>query len=146
MIMRFVIILLALAFPAQARDLSVAEIEALEELAGRYERAVLEKDFRIQPQAVPPLVLKRYVEARGQAALKPDLWAGLFVSDSEQIDRQMGNVTEDFTLDFSKADFKHTPDGTPYVVLPSVSVVRLRSGDRLKVFAPHTNGSGSRLI
>ena len=59
------------------------------------------------------------------------------MSDSKEIDRQMGNVTEGFTLDFDKADFKHTADGTPYVLLPSVSVVKLRSGDRLEVSAPY---------
>lgn len=137
MIARIFIILLALTLPAQARDLSGAEKKALEELVGRYEAAVVEKDYWALGAAVPPLVLKRYVDARGDPELKRDLWVGLFVSDSKQIDRQMGNVTEGFTLGLSKAEFKQTPDGTPYVLLPSTSTVKLRSGDRLKIFAPY---------
>lgn len=137
MIIRIFIILLALVIPAQARDLTGAEKNALEELVGHYEAAVLEKNYWALGAAVPPLVLKRYVEARGGPELKRDLWVGLFASDSKEIDRQMGNVTESFTLGLSKAEFKQTPEGTPYVVLPSTSTVKLRSGDRFKVFAPY---------
>ena len=68
--------------------------------------------------------------------LERKLWVALFVADSKEIDRQLGNTIEGFTLNSPKARFEEAPDGTPYVILPSTTVVKLRSGDRLKVFSP----------
>ena len=126
-----------LAVSAQARSLSDAEETALAELVVRYAAAYQEKSYWVLGAAVPPRVLERYVAARGDPDLKRDLWVALFVSDSQEIDSQLGTVTESFTLDFHKARFREAPDGTPYVVLPSATVIVLKSGDRQKISAPY---------
>ncbi len=136
MIIRVLIVILALAIPAQARSLSNAEEKALAELVVRYEAAYVDRNNWVLGAAVPPRVLERYIAARGDPNLKRDLWVGLFVADSEEINRQLGNFTETFTLNFHKARLKKAPDGTPYVVLPSISVVKLRGGGRLKISSP----------
>lgn len=128
---------LALTVPALARGFSDAQKTALADLVARYETAVLDRNYWVLGTAVPPRVLERYVAARGDPDLKSDLWVALFVSDSEEIDRQVGDVAEAFSLDFPNARFREAPDGTPYVVLLSTSVVRLRGGSRVKVSSPY---------
>lgn len=128
---------LSLALPALARNLTGAEKNALGEFVTRFETAYRARDYWVLGAAVPPRVLKRYMAARGKQNLERDQWLDRFVSDSKEIDRQVGNVTESFSLDFSKARFEQTPNGTPYAILPSTSLVKLRTGDRLKVFSPY---------
>lgn len=127
---------MALTVPAPARSLSDADKEALAELIVRYEDALIKRNYWALGAAVPPRVLKRYVDARGDPTLERKLWVALFVADSKEIDRQLGNTIEAFTLNSPKARFEEAPDGTPYAILPSTTVVKLRSGDRVKIFSP----------
>ena len=136
-ILMLAVLSIMLANPVSARDLSSAEKKALADLVARFEAAYVDRNYQVLGAAVPPRVLKRYMAARGKPDLKRDLWISLFVSDSKEIDRQLGNVTEAFTLAFPKARFAETPDGTPYAVVPSTSTVKLKSGDRFKVSSPY---------
>ena len=99
---------LLLVIPAYPRDFSNAEKQALQALVERYEPAIVEQNFAVQGAAIPPRLLERYVAARGSPDLERDLWVYLFVSDSEEITRQIGTTTETFKLDLDNARFcKH---------------------------------------
>ncbi|MEM7301871.1 MAG: hypothetical protein AAF468_12365 [Pseudomonadota bacterium] len=125
------------AFPVNARSLSEVEKQDLAVLAQRYEAAYLKRNYWFLGASVPPRVMKRYVEGRGAADMKPDRWVALFVADSKEVERQIGATIETFELNFDRARFEEAADGEPYAILPSVSVVALRDGNRFELKSPY---------
>ncbi|WP_420411386.1 hypothetical protein [Roseibium sp.] len=132
-----IILLITMSYSAFARSLTSEERGALAGMVVRYEAAVLEKDYWAIGAAFPPRLLERYVAARGFADLEPDRWVGLYVQDTEAIDKNIGNKIETFTLGWDNAEFKETADGTPYVILPSVTVGKSNVFGRTRVSAQY---------
>ncbi|MEM7445690.1 MAG: hypothetical protein AAF414_20380 [Pseudomonadota bacterium] len=131
------VFILTLTSLAQAKDLPDADGAELADIVARYEAAFLERNHWAIGAAMPPRVLEQYVASRGALDMERELWIALFVADSEELDRQLGSVIEAFALDLANARAEETSDGTPYVVIPSTTVVQARTGERVRISSPY---------
>lgn len=133
---------LALSFglPAAAGELTQEQRVALGARIAGFVTAIREQDFEAQAAATPPQVILRYGRERTGGEIDLDAARALFAEDTRsvtvQIERQTGPVPPDFTMIIDEAEFLQTPDGTPYVLIPSEFSGRSGSGQSLRIRSP----------
>ncbi len=112
------IALSTLTLPSQARDLTSAEEAALASRVSTFETALGASDFATVMSAVPPRVLQAIGD---QAGVTPDAVRRSAVAEMETMLQDVRFLS--FSLDVETADRQELADGTPYVLLPTETVV-----------------------
>ncbi len=99
---------------ATARDFSEAEKAALEQKIERFDAALTGSDFKTVGDTIPPKVLEAIAAKAGISV--EQLRAALTV----QMQMALASVKlVEFDMSFEKAEFLQTGDGTPYVLVPT---------------------------
>jgi hypothetical protein len=115
--------LLGLAVPAFARDLTEAENLVLAEAVAHFDAAMGANDMATIIETVPPRVLASIAE---QHAIEIDALRQAIV---EQAELAMSAVTiVSFGMDLDAAEHEELADGTPYVLIPTETVLDAGQG------------------
>ena len=118
-----------LLFPAGvgARQLTEAEKVSLVEAVAAFDTAMQEADVEKIIGVVPPKVFEHIAT---QSGLETD---ALMASMIEQTTELMASVTfESFSMDMNAAAYKEAADGTPYVLIPTETVVDLVQSGKIR--------------
>lgn len=114
-IVAFLLVLLAACVqPTSARDFSAAERSTLTGQIARFEAALKDDDFDTVGKTVPPKILESIASGAGvsvetlRSALKTQMQMAL--ASVKLIE---------FGMDMGAARFEQTPDGTPYALIPT---------------------------
>ncbi len=119
---------LAAAVPASARSLSGAETTSLAETVARFDAAMKANDFAAVSRTIPPKILQ-HIAAK----------AGISVDDlRDVVVQQMSQTLNDvklvsFGMDLDKAIPKELPDGTPFLLIPTETVIDVGGGEKTAV-------------
>jgi hypothetical protein len=119
----FTSFLLVLCFwqGAVAREFTPEEKADLQAQIMRFETALKQGDFAVVAESVPPKVLQHIASKAGvdMATLRSAM----------QVQMQIALASVkflDFEMDVDKAAYKQAPDGTPYVLVPSRSLMETK--------------------
>lgn len=111
-----------------ARDLTTAEQVALAQAVDRYNEIMNTRDWEAMVAAVPPRMLDKLLEGTG-ATKEQGIKKGAAV-----IGETMAKLKTEFrAMDLAKALKKEVADGTPYLFVPTESVVVVAGGKKLLV-------------
>ncbi|WP_296074441.1 hypothetical protein [uncultured Agrobacterium sp.] len=116
----FLSVFLALCFwqGASAREITAEEKADLQAQIARFETALKQGDFDLVGASVPPKVLQHIATKAGVDV------ATLRSAMQTQMQIALASVKFlDFDMDVDKAAYKQAPDGTPYVLVPSRSLM-----------------------
>lgn len=129
-IMRVLLLLMALTFlpvSAQAKDMSAFQRDALHRVVGEYSQALADKNYERLLRLMPGSIhqYSAFKEGMTLEALRSKLAMGM---------RKMSEILklESFDLDVENAAYLETEDGTPYVFIPSETIMALPNGQRMK--------------
>ncbi|MBE7185644.1 MAG: hypothetical protein INR68_14700 [Methylobacterium mesophilicum] len=121
--------LLLFATPLAARDLTPEENAALQQTVTRFDRAMRDGDLETIVEVIPPRVLKQIGDRAGLDV------ASVRAATVQQMRSLMSQVKiESFSLDLPKAEHKELTDGTPYLLVPTETVVAAE-GTRTKTIS-----------
>lgn len=111
-------LLIAVACPVSARDLSPAEQERLRAQIERFSTALNAQDFETVGKTVPPKIFEFIASDAGVTVeqLRSALTAQM------QMALAAVKITE-FTMDARAISLTETPDGTPYALIPTKTVM-----------------------
>lgn len=111
-------LLIAVACPVSARDLSPAEQERLRAQIERFTTALNAQDFETVGKTVPPKIFEFIASDAGVTVeqLRSALTAQM------QMALAAVKITE-FTMDARAISLTETPDGTPYALIPTKTVM-----------------------
>ncbi|MBM7326277.1 hypothetical protein WA845_14335 [Agrobacterium sp. CMT1] len=111
-------LLIAVACPVSARDLSPAEQERLRAEIERFSTALNAQDFETVGKTVPPKIFEFIASDAGVTVeqLRSALTAQM------QMALAAVKITE-FTMDARAISLTETPDGTPYALIPTKTVM-----------------------
>lgn len=111
-------LLIAVACPVSARDLSPAEQERLNGQIERFSTALNAQDFETVGKTVPPKIFEFIASDAGVTVeqLRSALTAQM------QMALAAVKITE-FTMDARAISLTETPDGTPYALIPTKTVM-----------------------
>ncbi|MBB2906889.1 hypothetical protein [Agrobacterium pusense] len=111
-------LLIAVACPVSARDLSPAEQERLRAQIERFSAALNAQDFETVGKTVPPKIFEFIASDAGVTVeqLRSALTAQM------QMALAAVKITE-FTMDARAISLTETPDGTPYALIPTKTVM-----------------------
>ncbi|TGR68236.1 hypothetical protein EN837_16485 [bacterium M00.F.Ca.ET.194.01.1.1] len=111
-------LLIAVACPVSARDLSPAEQERLNAQIERFSTALNAQDFETVGKTVPPKIFEFIASDAGVTVeqLRSALTAQM------QMALAAVKITE-FTMDAQAISLTETPDGTPYALIPTKTVM-----------------------
>ncbi|MGP4668308.1 hypothetical protein [Agrobacterium pusense] len=111
-------LLIAVACPVSARDLSPAEQERLRAQIERFTIALNAQDFETVGKTVPPKIFEFIASDAGVTVeqLRSALTAQM------QMALAAVKITE-FTMDARAISLAETPDGTPYALIPTKTVM-----------------------
>lgn len=111
-------LLIAVACPVSARDLSPAEQERLRAQIERFSAALNAQDFETVGKTVPPKIFEFIASDAGVTVeqLRSALTAQM------QMALAAVKITE-FTMDAQAISLAETPDGTPYALIPTKTVM-----------------------
>ncbi len=111
-------LLIAVACPVSARDLSPAEQERLRAQIERFSAALNAQDFETVGKTVPPKIFEFIASDAGVTVeqLRSALTAQM------QMALAAVKITE-FTMDARAVSLTETPDGTPYALIPTKTVM-----------------------
>ena len=127
LILCFLMLAATASLPAQARDLSGAERSALGARVENFTAAFKTLDVEIMISVTPPRILQHIAE---KAAV--DLVA-LRKNVIEQTTRAMKEVRfEQASMDLDRAEFNSTPDGEPYVLIPTTFIISSEATGKIK--------------
>ncbi|MCZ7928853.1 hypothetical protein [Agrobacterium pusense] len=114
----FLFLLIAVACPVSARDLSPAEQERLRAQIERFSIALNAQDFETVGKTVPPKIFEFIASDAGVTVeqLRSALTAQM------QMALAAVKITE-FTMDAQAISLAETPDGTPYALIPTKTVM-----------------------
>ncbi|WP_395773851.1 hypothetical protein [Agrobacterium pusense] len=109
---------IAVACPVSARDLSPAEQERLNAQIERFTTALNAQDFETVGKTVPPKIFEFIASDAGVTVeqLRSALTAQM------QMALAAVKITE-FTMDAEAISLTETPDGTPYALIPTKTVM-----------------------
>ncbi|MDH0116148.1 hypothetical protein CFBP5875_21170 [Agrobacterium pusense] len=112
------LLLIAVACPVSARDLSPAEQERLRAQIERFSTALNAQDFETVGKTVPPKIFEFIASDAGVTVeqLRSALTAQM------QMALAAVKITE-FTMDAQAISLTETPDGTPYALIPTKTVM-----------------------
>ncbi|MBK1867824.1 hypothetical protein [Taklimakanibacter albus] len=109
---------LCLAGTASARDLTDAESTMLNSAVEMYDKAMEGKDVPILVKAIPPRIIKQMAEH--DKASEDDIRKAL----GDLIGQTLEALpVHSFTMDMAKAEHGHVADGTPYLLIPTETVM-----------------------
>ena len=108
----------ALTAPAMARDLTGVEKTALGERVDAFALAMQTKDVPNIIGVTPPRIWKSIAE---QAGLDPAELRKTVIQQTNEVMKDV--VFEKMSMDLDKAEFKTTPDGEPYALIPTSFVM-----------------------
>lgn len=118
-----IVALLAMAGPALARDLTEAEKEGLAQAVESFDAAMRAKDMDTVVGTIPPKVLAAIAE---QSGVDVEQLRQAVVEQSKQA---MSAVTVvSFGMDLKTAQYREATDGTPYVLIPTETVMDAGTG------------------
>ena len=111
-------LLIAVACPVSARDISPAEQERLRAQIERFSIALNAQDFETVGKTVPPKIFEFIASDAGVTVeqLRSALTAQM------QMALAAVKITE-FTMDARAISLTETPDGTPYALIPTKTVM-----------------------
>jgi hypothetical protein len=102
----------------QARDLTDAESTMLNSAVEMYDKAMEGKDVPILVKAIPPRIIKQMAEH--DKASEDDIRQAL----GDLIGQTLEALpVHSFLLDMAKAEHGHVADGTPYLLIPTETVM-----------------------
>nr|WP_210317074.1 hypothetical protein [Oryzicola mucosus] len=108
---------------AVARPITPAERTALTDTVARFDAAMRGTDLEAIAQTVPPKVLDHIAK---QANVTVEQLRTTLI---DQIKTALAADTIDsFKMDLAEAEFLELPDGKPYVLIPTETVVKTESG------------------
>ncbi|HEV7274783.1 MAG TPA: hypothetical protein VGN80_00680 [Devosiaceae bacterium] len=112
-----------LAAPAAARELSAEEKSALAERIATFDAAMVDSDIEALIDVVPPKVIATIAEGAGasEAQLREAL-----IEQSREAMAAVELIS--FAMDLEAADYRQLPDGTPYVTIPTETVLDAGAG------------------
>jgi hypothetical protein len=122
-------LLLALALPAFAEELTEAQRDALAARIESFDAAMRASDMAEVMGVVPPAVLDK-IAAKFNITTQQ-----LVEAAQQQIDQVMKGITlVSFGMDLENAEFLETSDGTPYALIPTETVMDLgeAAGGKIK--------------
>ncbi len=111
-------LLVAIAHPALSRDLSPAEQDNLRTRIERFSTALNAQDFELVGTTVPPKIFEFI--ARDAGVTVEQLRGAL--TTQMQMALAAVKITE-FTMDAQAITLAQTPDGTPYALVPTKTVM-----------------------
>ena len=112
-----------LTAPVSARGLTPDENDALVERIAQFDAAMADGDLETVINIIPPKVMASIADGAG--ATEAQLRAALI----EQTRQAMAAVTiVSFGMDLASAAYEELPDGTPYVTIPTETVLDTGSG------------------
>jgi hypothetical protein len=106
-----------------ARDLSGGEVASLKSAVTRFDAAMRGSDYEVVVDTIPPRVLAHIAEQSGmdRGALRT-----LVIATMKQALATVKLVS--FSMDTGKLDQKQLGDGTPYALIPTVTVMDAGTG------------------
>ena len=111
---------LMIAVPGMARDVMPNEQAALEQRIAEFESAIRGNDFESMFSVTPPPIIGFIAEQ----AKVPE--AELRAVMAAQMSEMMQSITfESFGMDMASAERGELPDGEPYVMIPTQSVIKI---------------------
>lgn len=123
-------LLLCLAAPiaTDARDLTSTENTKLAETVQRFDSAMDSKDFGGLVRTIPPRILK-HLAKRGGATDEQ-----INKAIAEALTQAFATVAiQSFAMKLPEADRRELSDGTPYLFIPTETVVSVEGGDKIAV-------------
>ena len=111
-------LLAAIAHPALSRDLSPAEQEGLRTQIERFQTALSAQDFDVVGKTVPPKIFEFIAR---DAGITVEQLRGALTAQM-QMALAAVKITE-FTMDMQAISLAQTPDGTPYALIPTRTVM-----------------------
>lgn len=109
---------LVMSSAAGARDLTDAETATLGAAVEMYDKAMEGKDVPILVKAIPPRIIKQMAEH--DKASEDDIRKAL----GDLIGQTLEALpVHSFTMDMAKAEHGHLADGTPYLLIPTETVM-----------------------
>jgi hypothetical protein len=125
----FMVLLMALAPIASisARDLTTVEKASLAEIIERYNGLMKTQDWPAMVETtIPPRILNDMLKSSG--ATKEQL----FKSIADIMAETMRKVTiQSYTIDLANADKRELGDGTPYVLIPTETIMSVDNSGRI---------------
>ena len=123
-----VVVLLVGLSPALARTVTEAEAQALGDRISSFDAAMTARDFDTIIGVIPPPVLAHIA---GKANVPAD---ELVVALAAQMDEIFADVDLiSFGMDLEAAEHRELGDGTPYVLIPTNTVMEAEGIGRMKV-------------
>jgi len=119
----------ALVFPAGvgARELTDTEKASLAEAVTAFDAAMQEEDIEGIIGVVPPKVFEHIATQNGLES------EALMASMIDQTTELMATITfESFSMDMNAAAYKEAADGTPYVLIPTETVIDLGESGKIR--------------
>lgn len=105
-----------LAGGAYAREFTSSEKDGLKTQVTQFNTAMSSLDFDVIGATIPPKVLSHIAKTAGVSDEQLKLAIGA------QMKQALAAVKiVDFSMDLEKAEYRETPDGTPYALLPTVT-------------------------
>ena len=111
-------LLVAIAHPALSRDLSPAEQDSLRTRIERFSTALNAQDFELVGRTVPPKIFEFIAR---DAGVSVEQLRGALTTQM-QMALAAVKITE-FTMDAQAITLAQTPDGTPYALVPTKTVM-----------------------
>lgn len=111
-------LLVAIAHPALSRDLSPAEQDSLRTRIERFSTALNAQDFEFVGTTVPPKIFEFIAR---DASVSVEQLRGALTTQM-QMALAAVKITE-FTMDTQAITLAQTPDGTPYALVPTKTVM-----------------------
>ncbi|WP_420391581.1 hypothetical protein [Acuticoccus sp.] len=120
-------LVLLLALPAAARDLTSVEEAALVERVDEFNAAIDGRNFETVLSIVPPRIYETIAEQHGidVATLR-----AVVVDQMEEIFEEA--TLEEFDMRVTDAERRTLEDGTPYLLLPTTTVVEAEGVGRMR--------------
>lgn len=116
---------------AIAAELTDEETAALEETVAGFDEAMKSGDYETVVGIVPPAVIENIATSAGIAS------DDLIVAMVEQTTQAMAAITLiSFGMDMENAEYLETEDGTPYVLIPTETVMDTGAGGKIKAASP----------
>ena len=120
--------LIALAVPAAGRPVSESEMAALEDRIVSFDAAMREGDYAEIMTVIPPPVMQRIAD---DAQVPVDALQAALVEQMAEILKSVTLIS--FGMELDGADHRELGDGTPYLLIPTETVMEADGLGKMKV-------------
>lgn len=125
------LLLAVLPVTAQARELTDDETAAIVALIDGFNAAMSGNDYEAVSEVVPPAVLSKIATDAGLTMEQ------LRQAMLDQMKWTMEQVTlVSFEMDIAKAEHRELADGSPYLVIPTITVIDAGDGSKSRASSP----------